>query len=111
MAGCNQASNRDPVVAYDDHTVESMVTALKDKGPVRFVHPSHGRSATRYRHVLDEVLGLDVGQLAVLAVLLLRGPQTPDELRARTERMGPLLPLRRWSRHWRRLQSAATHWS
>ncbi len=76
VVGCNQASNRDPVVNYDEPTVESAAISLKEKGPLRFVHPSHGRSATRYRHVLDEVLGLDAGQLALLAMLLLRGPQT-----------------------------------
>ncbi len=87
VAACNQASNRQPVVAYDQWTVESIVVSLKDRGLVRFVHPSHGRSATRYRQVLDEALGLDSRQVALLAVLLLRGPQTTGELRARSERM------------------------
>ncbi|MGI8759418.1 MAG: DUF480 domain-containing protein [Acidimicrobiales bacterium] len=87
VAACNQASNRAPVVAYDERTVESALAGLKDKSLVRFVHPSHGRSATRYRHVLDEVLGLSTRQLALVAVLALRGPQTVGELRARTERM------------------------
>ena len=54
---------------------------------VRLVLPSHGRSVVRYRHVLDEALGLDDRQCAILAVLLLRGPQTVGELRTRTERM------------------------
>jgi uncharacterized protein YceH (UPF0502 family) len=54
------------------------------------VLPSHGRSVVRYRHVLDEALGLDAAQLAVLAVLELRGPQTVAELRARTERMAKI---------------------
>jgi len=98
-AGCNQASNRDPVVAYDEGTVESAVSALKDKGLVRFVHPSHGRSATRYRQVLDEVMGLEAEQLAVLAMLLLRGPQTPGELRARTERMWAFAQTEEVERH------------
>ena len=98
-AGCNQASNRDPVVAYDEGTVESAISALKDKGLVRFVHPSHGRSATRYRQVLDEVLGLEAAQLAVLAMLLLRGPQTPGELRARTERMWAFAQTEEVERH------------
>ena len=60
---------------------------LKDKRLVRFVLPSHGRSVVRYRQVLDETLGLDARQCAILAVLLLRGPQTIGELRIRTERM------------------------
>jgi uncharacterized protein len=87
LAACNQASNRDPVVEYDQRTVDSAVASLKDKGLVHFDHPSHGRSATRYRHGLDEVLDLDIGDLALMAMLAVRGPQTPGELRARTERM------------------------
>lgn len=87
VSACNQSSNRDPVVAYDEHLVEQAVTSLKDAGLVHFVHPSHGRSATRYSHFLDERQGLDERALALVAVLLLRGPQTTGELRARTERM------------------------
>ena len=60
---------------------------LKDQRLVRFVLPSHGRSVVRYRQVLEETLGLDARQCAILAVLLLRGPQTVGELRIRTERM------------------------
>jgi uncharacterized protein YceH (UPF0502 family) len=83
----SQSSNRDPVVAYDEVTTEAAVTSVKTRGMVRFVHPSHGRSALRYGHTLDEVLSLDTRPLALLAVLMLRGPQTPGELRSRTERM------------------------
>ncbi len=84
---CSQSSNRDPVVDYDDDSVEAAVTSVKTRGLARFVHPSHGRSALRYGHTLDEVLGLDIRPLALLAVLMLRGPQTLGELRTRTERM------------------------
>jgi len=84
---CSQSSNRDPVVDYDEPTVESAVTSVKIKGLARFVHPSHGRSALRYAHALDDTFGLGVRPLALLAVLMLRGPQTPGELRSRTERM------------------------
>ena len=84
---CSQSSNRDPVVAYDEHSAEAAVTSVKTKGLVRFVHPSHGRSVLRYAHTLDEAWGLDTRPLALLAVLMLRGPQTPGELRTRTERM------------------------
>ena len=84
---CNQTSNRDPVVDFDEATVEGAVTEVKARGLAAFVHPSHGRSALRYRHTLDEALGLEARQLALLAVLVLRGPQTPGELRTRTERM------------------------
>jgi uncharacterized protein len=87
LAACNQSSNRDPVVVYDEHTVLSALTTLKEQRLVRFVLPSHGRSAVRYRHVLHEVLALDQRQCALVAVLLLRGPQTVGELRSRTDRM------------------------
>jgi uncharacterized protein YceH (UPF0502 family) len=86
---CNQSSNRDPVVEYPERTVEEAMTSAKTKGLARFVHPSHGRSAIRYAHMLGEVFGIDTRQLALVAVLMLRGPQTPGELRARTERMAP----------------------
>jgi uncharacterized protein YceH (UPF0502 family) len=87
VLACNQTSNRAPVVNYDESEVESALSQLKDQHLVRFVLPSHGRSVVRYRQVLDEVLGVDDRQLALLAVLLLRGPQTVGELRTRTERM------------------------
>lgn len=84
---CNQTSNRDPVVSYTEGEVQVALDALKAKGLVRFVLPSHGRSVVRYRHVLDERLALDSRQSALVGVLLLRGPQTVGELRTRTERM------------------------
>lgn len=83
---CNQTSSRDPVVDYDTQLVETTTLALKGKGLLRVVHPAHGERSTRYRHVADEALGLDEAARAVLAVLLLRGPQTVAELRTRTER-------------------------
>ena len=86
-AACNQTSNREPVVSYDETTVHSALDELKDLRLVRFVLPSHGRSVIRYRQVLDETLALDARQCALLAVLMLRGPQTVGELRTRTERM------------------------
>jgi uncharacterized protein len=87
ILACNQSSNRDPVVAYDERTVENAVTSLKSSGVLRFVHPSHGRSVTRYRQILEEKLDLSETQLALIGILLLRGPQTAGELRGRTERM------------------------
>jgi uncharacterized protein len=87
QAACNQTSNREPVVNYDETTVLTALDELKDQKLVRFVLPSHGRSVVRYRQVLDETLALDARQCAVLSVLLLRGPQTIGELRIRTERM------------------------
>jgi uncharacterized protein YceH (UPF0502 family) len=87
VAACNQSSSRDPVTTYAESEVLGAVESLKAKRMVRAVLPSHGRSVVRYRHVLDETFGLDAPQLAVLAVLELRGPQTVAELRSRTERM------------------------
>jgi uncharacterized protein len=93
VLACNQTSNRDPVVAYDESTVEEALSSLKEDGLLRFVHPGHGRSATRYRQVLDERFGLDARGLSLLAVLMLRGPQTLGELRTRTERMADFSSL------------------
>jgi hypothetical protein len=87
VLACNQTSNRDPVVCYEEGSVQRTLSTLKELGIVRFVYPSSGRSATRYRHVVGESLRLDDKGLALLAVLLLRGPQTAGELRIRTERM------------------------
>jgi uncharacterized protein YceH (UPF0502 family) len=84
---CNQTTSREPVVSYDERTVEATVTRAKTMGWARFFHPSHGRSALRFGHTLDEALGLDTRQLALMTVLMLRGPQTLAELRTRTQRM------------------------
>ncbi len=94
VAACNQSSNRQPVVSYDEDTVAQALQSLKDMGLVRFVHPSHGRSAIRYRSVLHEMLAMDDNQQALVCLLLLRGPQTAGELRGRTERMADLEGLR-----------------
>jgi uncharacterized protein YceH (UPF0502 family) len=75
------------VVTYDDATVMAAVDELKVQKLARSVLPSHGRSVVRFRHVLDEALGLDAPECALLAVLMLRGPQTVGELRLRTDRM------------------------
>jgi hypothetical protein len=87
LLACNQSSNRDPVVEFDERTVDNALASLKAAGLVRFVHPSHGRSVTRYQQLLGEHLAVTEQQLALVAVLLLRGPQTGAELRSRTERM------------------------
>lgn len=84
---CNQSSNRDPVVDYEAQLVETTVLALKGKGLARVVHPGSGERATKYRHIVDEALGLDAAESAAIAVLLLRGPQTTAELLTRTERL------------------------
>jgi uncharacterized protein len=87
LLACNQASNRDPVVTMDEAELHQAIDELRSLHLLRVVLPSHGRSVKRYRHALDEVYALDTSARALLAVLLLRGPQTPGELRARTERM------------------------
>ena len=87
VLGCNQSSNRHPVLTLTEPECQDALSRLKEERLVRFVLPSHGRSVVRYRHVLDESWSLDPPQLAVLASLLLRGPQTVAELRTRTERM------------------------
>jgi len=89
---CNQSTNRDPVTAYDEATVREAAQRLCLYGLARLAS-GHGSRATKYRHLAEEALGLDREQLAVLAVLLLRGPQTPGELKTRTERMAPLASL------------------
>ena len=89
---CNQTSNRDPVMSLSEHLVESAALALKAVGFARVVYPGSGERATKYRHVAKDALGVDGPEQAVLAVLLLRGPQTVAELRARTERLHAFSP-------------------
>ena len=86
QTACNQKNNRDPVTDYDTFEVQTALDELKAAGYVRFVHPSHGARSTKFRHVLDDRLDLDGAELALLAVMMLRGPQTTGELRTRTER-------------------------
>ncbi|HEX8071902.1 MAG TPA: YceH family protein [Pyrinomonadaceae bacterium] len=83
---CNQISNRDPVVAYDEPTVTAALESLREKKLAREVRTADGR-VPKYRQVLTEVVPLRAAELAVLCVLLLRGPQTTGELRGRTERL------------------------
>jgi uncharacterized protein YceH (UPF0502 family) len=92
IGACNQTSNRDPVVTYREATVTEALASLRDQKLTRIVYPAHAR-VTKYRHVLDEVWALTEPELAVLAVLLLRGAQTETELIARTERYGDLSDL------------------
>jgi hypothetical protein len=83
---CNQSTNRDPVVEYDEETVREAAQRLARYGLARLAS-GHSSRATKYRHLAEDALGLSREQLAVLAVLLLRGPQTPGELKGRTERI------------------------
>jgi len=85
---CNQATARDPVVDYDEATVRAGVERLSRRGWVRLASGPGSRTA-KYRHLLDEQLGRVPSQIALLAVLMLRGPQTPGELKQRVERLYP----------------------
>jgi len=87
VAACNQSTGRAPVLRLEPGQVEAAVRSLKERGMVRFVHPSHGGRSEKYRHVLPEVLDLGDPERAVLCLLALRGPQTPGELKARSDRL------------------------
>jgi uncharacterized protein len=85
---CNQATNRDPVVDYDEPTIRAALERLSRKEWVRLAS-GPGSRAVKYRHLLPEALRLSDSDLSLLAVLMLRGPQTPGELKGRTERLHP----------------------
>ena len=89
---CNQATNRDPVTEYDEATIRDALHRLSRRRWARLASGA-GSRAPKYRHLLDEALGLPEDELAVLCVLMLRGPQTPGELKQRTERLHPLVDL------------------
>jgi len=82
---CNQSTSRDPVVSFGDHDVEQALVSLRERGLTRTVHSTSNRAA-KYRHVLPEALQLESGELALVSVLMLRGPQTIGELKSRSER-------------------------
>jgi len=86
---CNQATNRDPVVAYDETTIRTAIDKLSRRGWVRLASGPGSRVA-KYRHLLDDALGRVPSQIALLAVLMLRGAQTSGELKSRVERIYPL---------------------
>jgi uncharacterized protein YceH (UPF0502 family) len=83
---CNQATNRDPVVDYDEQTIRHALDGLSRRGWARLAS-GPGSRAAKFRHLFDEALGVDGAEVSVLAVLMLRGPQTPGELKGRTERL------------------------
>ena len=86
VTACNQTTNRWPVVRYDEGTVEAALDDLRAAELIRREKP-HGGRAIKYSELMGRALVLDDAGIAVLAVLLLRGPQTPGELKARTERL------------------------
>ena len=83
---CNQSTNRDPVVQYDETTIREALHRLSQRRFSRLAS-GHTSRAYKFRHLLDEALGLDEEELVVLGVLMLRGAQTPGELKQRTDRM------------------------
>ena len=85
---CNQRSSRDPVVDYDEAEIRSALDRLSRRGWVRLASGPGSRVA-KYRHLLDDALGRVPSQIALLAVLMLRGAQTPGELKQRVERLYP----------------------
>ena len=89
---CNQSTNRDPVVDYDEATIRDALHRLSRRRWTRLAS-GPGSRAPKYRHLLDEALGLPDDEVAVLCVLMLRGAQTPGELKQRTERLHPLADL------------------
>ncbi len=83
---CNQSTNRDPVVDYDETTVRDAAQRLAKYGLTRLAS-GHSSRAAKFRHLAEDTLGVSQEQLALLCVLLLRGAQTPGELKQRSERM------------------------
>jgi uncharacterized protein YceH (UPF0502 family) len=87
ISACNQSSSRDPLMDLTEAEVSAAVDGLKAHKLVRKVLPSHGDRSVKFRHIAEETLTVDAPQRAILTVLLLRGPQTPQELKTRTERL------------------------
>lgn len=85
---CNQSTNRDPVVAYDEEIVRDALHRLERRGFTRLASGAGSRAA-KYRHLLAEALPMSDGEQAIMCVLMLRGSQTPGELKQRTERIHP----------------------
>jgi uncharacterized protein YceH (UPF0502 family) len=92
-AGCNQRNNREPVTALTDDEVFDAVESLRAKGLVIRIEAGAGSRVHRFRHNATDALHVRAGELAVLAELLLRGPQTQGELRGRASRMHPMETL------------------
>jgi len=85
-AACNQSTNRDPVLELDDTAIRSALDRLGHKRWARMAS-GQGSRAPKYRQLLSDTLGLDAAELSILGVLMLRGPQTPGELKARGDRL------------------------
>lgn len=85
-AACNQKSNRDPVMTLGETVIMSAIDSLRDKNLV-YLYYGSGSRTVKYKHMLPSVYDLDTAGVAVIAVLLLRGPQTIGEIRERTGRL------------------------
>lgn len=90
VAACNQSTNRDPVMSLGDKEVEAALDSLRYEHKLATVVFGSGTRVQKYRHNLADIYNLTPQESALLTVLLLRGPQTPGELRARTERLAPI---------------------
>ena len=88
VTACNQTTNREPVVSYDQSTVRRTLLELRQLGLARMVHRP-GDRVEKHRHLLAESWSLESAHAAVLTVLMLRGPQTLSEIRTRTDRLHP----------------------
>src|SRR5687767_14451268 len=86
VQACNQKNNRNPVVGFDEEMVSQALESLRGKNLVYVFYGSTSR-VPKYKHMMEEVFVLSPQELAVMCVLMLRGPQTPGELRGRTERL------------------------
>jgi uncharacterized protein YceH (UPF0502 family) len=89
---CNQTTNREPVVAYDEREIHEALQRLARRGWTRLASGA-GSRAPKYRQLFDEALELEADETAVLCVLMLRGAQTPGELNQRTQRLHPFTGL------------------
>ena len=85
---CNQSTNRDPVVDYDEDLIHDTLQRMHRRELTR-VASGHGSRSSKYRHLVTDTLKLNDAEQALLCVLLLRGAQTPGELKTRTERLHP----------------------
>ena len=83
---CNQSTARDPVVDYGEDEIRQALDRLRRRGFTRLAS-GHGSRAPKFRHLLDDALGTGRDELAILCVMMLRGPQTPGELKQRSERL------------------------
>jgi uncharacterized protein YceH (UPF0502 family) len=92
VAACNQTTNRDPIVNYGEKTAEQGLDLLRRKKLAMLVHTAGARVA-KYRHTFLDLYNLNPREVAIICVLLLRGPQTPGELRSRTERLAGSMTL------------------